>query len=140
MNQVDATSITNIVVNLIGVTIAMIGVVAGFYKFIFGKMEKDKKEVTDKLDLHREDVSNKVGRYYERLDEAKILLAKKIEDNHELVHRDFVLKEVHALEKKHQEEKVDTKFENTLRLMEIQFTQLKDAINSLKKEPPNGHS
>ena len=113
--------IGNLLINLVMVSIAMITIVWGFYRFIDGKLEKDRAES-----------SEKIINIYKRMDEKGRALESKIDFNHDLVHKDFVTLKVHELDKQNNRERSDEKFKHLLELFEIQFKQLSEDIKSLR--------
>ena len=122
MEPVPGVQLGALIVNIIAVGLTMVGILIGFYKFIYGKLDEQNTR-------H----SEKINRVYSRMDELNLNLVKKIEANHDLVHRDFVLQKIHDLERKHQDDRIDTKFASILELFKLQFESLRASIDNIKQ-------
>lgn len=79
-------------------------------------------------------IDARIQSIYRRMDEAKAAMESKIDKNHDLVGRDFVLKQVHDLEKKHQEEKSEDRIKSVVEVLTVKFDSLNKNLSALEKK------
>lgn len=85
-------------------------------------VEHKHKNIQAMLNIHIEDTSKKIGRIYERMD------IKQTE-----YEKNFVRIDVHNITIKNLEEKTDEKFNQTIKLFQIELKHLTAAIDKLIK-------